>query len=285
MHIRFQKIKLFFRIFVPIYDYITSTDGMDMNIPAKLKNSICFACLLALPVGVYRGNPDSANVSLGAYGGIGQYAEIISSCDGESAKAKQKFTDVAGAASVRIPLTRNWNESPIILGLRAGTFRSTITPPGYSFSVPRPSTHFTYSYVNPNISFEFEDIGFGVGYLFKPMPDHFSDGVDHSAQASGHFRLGVPYRFYVLTDFNESLPIASGGGNYTGGIGFSIGKVSLFNGATIGHYYYPGLVHQLRLPLGASAAIDASFRWGSVEGIFEGGLSVGLVYQFGKPRH
>ncbi len=260
-----------------------------MRILSNLKNGIGFACLLALPIGVYQGNPDSANVSVGAYGGTGQYAAIIRSCEGETAKSENKFKDVAGAAYVRIPVTGTWSESPIVLGLRAGTFGSDFNPPTYSWNAPaypnanNSSIHFTYSYFNPNLSFEFEDLGFGMGYLFKPVPDNFSDDVHWTKHATGHVRLGKPHRFHVYGDYNESLPLASGGGNFTAGIGFPVGSISMFHGISWGHYYQPGAVHQLRFPIDRNASIDASIRWGSTEQIFEGGVAVGFVYTFGKP--
>ena len=289
MHIRFRKIKLFFRFFSLSCNHCRWEGSEIMRILSNLKNGLGFACLLALPIGIYQGDPDSTNASLGVYGGTGQYAAIIEGCETQPAQTRNSFSDVAGAAYVRIPVTRNWNESPIILGLRVGTFGSTFTPahfagdpPGGTYVGPA-STHFTYSYINPNLSLEFTGIGFGMGYLSKPVPVYFSNGIDWSKQFTAHFRLGTPEKFYVYYEVNESMPLASGGGNVVTGVGFPVGNISMFHGVSWGHYNHPGLVHRLRFPVNRTAAIDASLRWGTARGIFEGGIALGFVYSFGRP--
>jgi hypothetical protein len=278
MHIRFQKIKLFFRFFSLSYNNCRREVGEIMRILSNLKNGLGFACVLALPIGVYQGNPDSTNASLGVYGGTGRFAAFIQSCEGESRTTANNFSEYGGAAYLAVPPGTN---SPLVVGLRGGHFRSNLELASFGNSTKR--AEYTFDYLNPSVSLEFSRFGIGVGYVSENVPIHFGGSIETGPRFSSHLRVNIYRGSYLLSSFNEDMPLVSGGGSFNLGFGFPAGNVFLFNGLSAGQYHNAGVLHQGRIRLSRGVLFDASFRWGWTRGIFEGGGAVGLVYQFGRP--
>lgn len=251
-----------------------------MRILSNLKKGFGFACVLTLPIGIYQGNPDSTDFSIGAYGGAGRFAAFIQSCQGETRTAANNFSEYGGAAYLAVPPGKN---SPLVVGLRGGHFRSNLQLASFGNSTKR--AEYTFGYLNPSVSLEFSRFGVGVGYVSGNVPIHFGSSIETGPRFSSHLRVNIYRDSYLLGSFNEDVPLVSGGGSFNLGFGFPAGKVFLFNGLSAGQYNSVGMLHQGRIRLSKGVLIDASFRWGSTRGIFEGGGAVGLVYQFGKNRH
>jgi hypothetical protein len=249
-----------------------------MTILSKLKNGMCFCVVLGLPIGIYQGNPDSTSLSVGAYSGVGRFAAFVQGCNGETRTTANNFSEYGGAAYLAVPPGKN---SPFVVGLRGGHFSSNLQLASLSNYTER--AEYTFDYLNPSVSLEFSRFGIGVGYVSENVPIHFGGSVEMSPRFSSHLRVNIYRGGYILGSFNEDMPLVSGGGSFNLGFGFPAGKVFLFNALSAGQYHNAGVLHQGRIRLSKGVLLDASFRWGSTRGIFEGGGSVGLVYQFGKP--
>ena len=249
-----------------------------MTILSKLKNGMCFCVVLGLPIGIYQGNPDSTNLSIGAYGGAGRFAAFVQGCNGETRTTANNFSEYGGAAYLAIPPGKN---SPLVVGLRGGHFSSNLQLASISNYTER--AEYTFDYLNPSVSLEFSRFGIGVGYVSENVPIHFGGNIETGPRFSSHLRVNIYRGGYFLSSFNEDMPLVSGGGSFNLGFGIPAGKVFLFNGLSAGQYHNAGVLHQGRIRLSRGVLFDASFRWGWTRGIFEGGGAVGLVYQFGRP--
>jgi hypothetical protein len=251
-----------------------------MTILSKIKNGFRFCVVLTLPIGIYQGNPDSTDLSIGAYGGAGRLAAFVQGCNGETRTTANNFSEYGGAVYLAVPPGKN---SPLVVGLRGGHFGSNLELP--NLWNPTKRAEYTFDYLNSSVSLEFSRFGVGVGYISRRVPIHFSDHIETAPKFSGHLRLNIYRGGYFLTSFNEDVPLVSGGGSFNLGFGIPVGKVFLFNGLSAGQYHNVGVLHQGRIRLTRGILVDASFRWGSTRGIFEGGGAIGLVCQFGKNRH
>ncbi len=59
------------------------------------KNICCYCFVLALPVGIYHGDPDSLDYQIGLYGGGGQVASVLTSCSGvDDAKTSNRDIEI-----------------------------------------------------------------------------------------------------------------------------------------------------------------------------------------------
>lgn len=251
---------------------------------------MCMSFILVLPIGYYQGDPDSTNLVVGIYGGRGQTASVIRSCSGKAIeKTQNTFTDVSISAHTPIPPKR---ESPFVLGIRGGYFYSkahllSSQLPDYDVF---PERIVKKIYFNPSLNFEKKYIGVGFGFIFGGMPYRFkSIPYDESIEsydkiaASGHIRIGPPDKFYVIMSVAENSPIVAGGGYFNIGFGFKSHKyLSMFTGISGGFYDRPGVIQQGRFRLSRNLDADITLRMGKAEDIFEGSISGGLVYNFGR---
>jgi len=251
-----------------------------MTILSKIKNGVRFCVVLTLPIGIYQGNPDSTNLSIGAYGGAGRLVAFVQGCDGTTKKTVNSFADIGGAAYLAMPPGRN---SPFVVGLRGGHFGSNLQLP--RLHDQNQQVRYTFDYLNPNVSLEFYRFGLGVGYVSRRVPMSYGSDVEAGSNLSWHVRLTVFRGSYLLMGYNESIPLVSGGGSFDLGLGIPAGKAFLFNGVCAGQYHSVGFLHQARIRVARRVLVDASFRWALTEDVLEYGGALGLVYQFGTNRH
>ena len=150
---------------------------------------------------------------------------------------------------------------------------------------------YEYSYWNPHVAFESPYVGVGIGYLSEdPVlgfgewdlgwfeANYYSLGGT-GPPISAHLRLGNYARAHFLATYNENLPMVSGGGNITLGVGYPAGyRVGLFTGVTAAPYDRPGLLQKLSWRMSERFDLDFNGRIGVAGGLFEGSLSLGLRY-------
>jgi hypothetical protein len=99
--------------------------------------------------------------------------------------------------------------------------------------------------------------------------------------ASFHFRVGDPKKFYAIVSLNENKPLVSGGGYYDFGIGWASTKNAHFYiGVSGGLYDSFGLLTQGQLPVSKHLYLCGAFRYWDVHGISEQGISGGLEGRF-----
>ncbi len=256
--------------------------------------------VLVLPVGYYPDDPDSAEFVVGVHEGYGQMASVIRDCSGQALHAEgSSFLDVSGSAYITLPPR---NRSPWVLGLRGGYWHSkaakaeshTSGYPDYIVTYGRsPEHHISFSYLNPNLSYETKYIGLGIGYMFSGnIPFRFEEWEPHEhplhpprpheVPVSGHLRLGNRERLYFAASFAESTPLVSGGSFLSVGMGYPSGEhTRLSTGLSIGLYDMPGVVQQARFRLSRAFDADVTVRFGQAGGVFEGSLAGGLICRFG----
>jgi hypothetical protein len=177
-------------------------------------------------------------------------------------------------------------EDPFIVGLRAGHLSADFEPvSGNDYSAE-------HGYINPYGSIESKYFGFGLGWIRNLGPrletmrgwnlyynlldfDNDLDFRKSENYGSGHLRIGSVSSVYFLTSVNEGVPIASQYGFFLMGLGYGGAPRWHFLGGLSGGFYdeagfYLGLGHDM----GKSGRPQLSFRLGSSEGEFEGGVSL-----------
>ena len=263
---------------------------MKQNLLSKCKRLAQVGIVLALPIGIDSDPDNRADFVFGLYGGTGKYVSLVESCEGPTRSAESSFTEGAFGAFMRVP-TRS--HSPVVVGLAGGLWRSDITLVGDYVYDEQTSTYrknhigtLTYGYVIPSIGLEAEKAAIGVGVLVGKSPVQFDENMTFSPHFAGHARVGRADGFHISYSLNENMPLISGGGNGNIGLGFSLGEgAMMYHGLSVGGYHYPGLVHQLRLPLDRASSLDVSFRWGATVDetkTSEIGFSVGFRRYFGS---
>lgn len=253
-----------------------------------LSHSVFVTFLLVLPVGYYPDSGDSSDINIGIYGGHGQVASVIRDCAGNTLHSESsEFSDVSGV--VYYPVSRN-RHSVITIGLKGGYWSA----PKAGFATRNINgnygrtieTSISYSYINPNISFELKKIGFGIGYLnglqgFTFDDFRYGDDIDE-IPFTGHVRLGKLNNYYFLFSLQENLPLASGGGYMNIGLGYGKSEsVKAFTGLSFGFYESAGFVYQVRFKTKSSFDFDFSLRLGSAGGKSETAISVGVLFKIG----
>lgn len=236
--------------------------------------------ILVLPVGYYPDDPDSSNFTLGVYGGTGQVASVLRGCSGAAYRSeKSSYKDVSGIAT----WTLNPRErTPIIIGVRGGYWQASKARFPVSGSGPTVEMKLDFEYFNPNLSLEGRNAGMGFGVIFGHVPYSFDSPYEKIA-VSGHLRMGNIEKFHFKFSFAENTPIISGGGLFDLGFGYSAGsKTRMFTGLSFGFYDRPGLLQQSRIRLNNKVDTDISIRIGKAGDAFEGSLSAGVIYRFGR---
>lgn len=236
--------------------------------------------ILVLPVGYYPDDPDSSNLSVGVYGGTGQVASVLRSCSGTAIRTeKSSFKDVSGIAT--------WTLNPqektrIIIGVRGGYWRASKARFANLGNVSTAEMKLNFEYFNPNLSVERKNVGIGFGVIFGHVPISFDDLYERIS-VSGHLRLGNIKKFHFIFSFAENMPLISGGGLFDLGFGYPAGsKMSMFTGLSAGFYDRLGLLQQTRIRINNRVDTDITFRIGKAGDAFEGSLSGGLIYRFGR---
>ena len=238
--------------------------------------------ILVLPVGYYPDDPDSSNLSVGVYGGTGQVASVLRSCDGTAIRTeKSSFKDVSGIAT--------WTLNPrqkthIVIGVRGGYWRASKARFAESRTGPTAIRELDFEYFNPNLSVERKNVGIGFGVIFGHVPISFDDLRERERiSVSGHLRVGNIKKVHLIFSFAENTPLISGGGLFDFGFGHPAGRnLRMFTGLSAGFYDRLGFLHQSRIRLSNMIDTDITFRIGAAGDAFEGSLSGGLIYRFGR---
>lgn len=225
----------------------------------RRSRSIVAASLLLAPMGVGlklpNDSPDSLAVSatgdeprattLRFGAGMGRYGRTIhddrffslgySDCaggtiyDGYSAdfNFKDEYHDYGGQLDVQA-------SDHVHVGLRGGWIDETASYVNASLDPAIVDTLFagqttdnsiTQYYVSPYVSYEYPAWGLGVGFVYSDnrlWTDEviqYGDHDDASFYPTGHARLGRLDQVYLTASMWEGVPIYSGGGAYTFGVG------------------------------------------------------------------
>jgi hypothetical protein len=239
------------------------------------------AFLLSLPVAYLPDSTDQTQVVVGAYGGGGQAATIIRDCVGNPISSSANgFGEVSGVAAVVVPLAERSN---LVVTAKAGyigvNWRLVATPSGSS----SPRLNLNYSYFNPSVAWESRYVGLGIGAIFGDIPVSLDfAGYDDVIPISGHLRFGQIDKVYFNFSVMENIPLASGGGLVDVGLGYTVSRrLQMYSAFTAGFYEQPGFLQQARIRLGHRAYLDLAGRAGGADGIFEYGLSAGLMFRLG----
>jgi len=239
-----------------------------------LTHVACISFILVLPIGYYPEDPDSSGLALGVYGGHTQMASVIRSCQGDIVSSDAYTgTEVAGAAYMAVPPS---GHEPLVLGLRGGYWETRTG-----------DQRFSLTYWNPNFNLETEYFGWGLGYMYGDVPRQFDDLAnpyqdDGYLRVTGHLRIGNAGKVYFSTSWGENSPLVTGGGMFDIGLGYPVGRTTrAFSGLTAGFYDGPGFSQQFQSRIARRLDLDLRFRFGSSGGVFEGGMSAGLVWRIG----
>lgn len=240
--------------------------------------------ILVLPIGYYPDDPDSSNLSVGVYGGTGQVASVLRDCSGTAIRTeKSSFKDVSGIAT--------WTLNPrqkthIIIGVRGGYWQASKARFPVRSSTATTEMKLDFEYFNPNLSVERRHVGIGFGVIFGHVPIFFDDLFDdlyEEISISYHLRLGNIKKFHFILSTAENTPLISGGGLFNLGFGYPAGsKMSMFTGLSFGFYDLPGFLQQSRMRINNRIDTDITLRLGGAGDAFEGSLSAGLIYRFGR---
>ena len=139
-----------------------------------------------------------------------------------------------------------------------------------------------FEYFNTSLSYEGRKGGIGLGVIFGHVPISF-DGLREKISISGHVRAGNIKKVHFIFSFGENTPLISGGGLFDFGFGHPAGRnLRMFTGLSAGFYDRLGFLHQSRIRLSNRIDTDITFRIGAAGDAFEGSLSGGLIYRFGR---
>lgn len=261
----------------------------------RLRHTTMWMFLLIMPVGVRIDGNTGDELTIEGHVGAGQLASVIRDCSGDAISSESNsFSDYAGA----VQYSHRFGEGNfVVLGLRSGQFRMDYQAATTAPVLSDPY-RYEYSYWNPYVAIESPYMGFGIGYLsedplmgfgkwdFGSIEDLYFGIGDFGPPISAHLRFGNYAKAHFLATYNENLPMVSGGGNITLGVGYHSGNnVSLFTGLTAAPYDRPGLVQKLSWGLSERFDLDLNGRAGAAGGTFEGSFSLGLRYHLpvGEP--
>src|SRR5262245_34579684 len=235
--------------------------------------------LTPLPIQMNPHGDSSATVTLSdgtrleVYGGAGEYAFISRGCEGAVAQRRPvSFHDVGGA------IEQGLGATGVSIGARGGwmkdDFASTeegIDPGLAGVVIETPRDVIENKYVNPYITYEKPGGSVGLGWVihdkeFITAGEHARTEEQHQLNDfSGHLRMGSERRYFAVR-WMESVPIYSGGGYLTIGVGGhpAGGPLSLCMGlAAGGPYEGAGIVIQTDYPVadGLNVVIRSRLGW------------------------
>jgi hypothetical protein len=231
--------------------------------------------LFMLPIAVGM-EGDSASTSVGFGAGIGSYAHITRGCEGNVlSKEEVPYQDLAVSIDHRV-------EKNFQLGVKGGWF-------GQDEVQGRDGTEPAVRavYVNPNAAIELRRFGLGLGIVAADAPLHrlllldeggWNDG--EGILPSGHLRIGT-HRGYFSLRLLEGMPLVSGGGLLTAGIGFEpVPAAAAWIGFSApGPYDRGGFLTEAAIPVRRDLHLQIGARYGSTAGVSEFGFPFGLSYR------
>ena len=240
-----------------------------------IRRSTLWVMIIVMPIGIRIDGENDGELTIEGHGGTGQVYSILRDCSGNPvASQENEYSDYAGAIQYSI---RSGNENFIVLGVRGGRLYSEYRPASRGPSQVNPRDY-EFSYMNPYLALEGPYAGVGIGYLAGAPGLHFGER-ETATPLSAHLRLGSYAAVHFLTTFNENLPLASGGGYFTMGIGYPVGsRANFFTGASGFPYDRGGLVQKVSVRLSDRFDLDLNGRVGWTAGNLENGFSFGLRY-------
>ncbi len=268
----------FFTIDICHVRVILFITGIGMLFKAIIRGLLLLILTMGLPIGLEQDDPDSPDMQFGIHGGGGRVASVITGCNGVEEAVKNDFLDISGEVYLRVPPRSN---SPMILGLRGGYWRTDLDLINYGYFEHIPD--YSYSYLNPCVSFETRYIGMGLGVIIGNVPYRFDNAIIYeTGPISGHIRLGSVRGVNVSLSILESTPLASGGGLYDLSVSVPLSdRFRASYGLGFAPYYHVGFVQRNRIGISRNFALDISWRIGGTEGVAEYGISAGLIYRLG----
>lgn len=281
----------------------------------KIGLKLC-SVLMVLPLvmGVQKHHSDSLYTDLTIGAGGGSYGNTFytrtynpssgSGCEGSSSggswtyhESREKITYKDGGIGLETTTSKKTK-----FGIRLGYIKDTrIEIQNETYTKVSKTSYI----INPHISFEWEGIGLGAGFvmatkgLYYPSfnqdtynrDENYFTGNDRSKDIlpSFHLRLGSPKYFYASVSYLENIPVLSGGGYLNYGVGTeAIPHVSLWAGYSDKKPFEKGsFLLKGGLKLSKSLSLNFAYR-PSVETqgmevfkpIKESAFSVRLSYRF-----
>lgn len=253
------------------------------RLASHLTRTLGSLLLLALPVGFYAENPDSIDFVVGVHGGTGQLVSVLHDCSGNTV-AYQKNTFHDYSVSAYLPVARI-RQTPVVAGVRAGHF-DTQALVASRYPLPTDELRTRRDYINPNISLELRNVGFGFGAVIGDIPASFSDLDEETRNhlpVSAHLRVGDIESAYALFSLMENTPLLSGGSYFDCGIGYTASRtLHGYSAVSLGFYDHVGFLQQARVRLNRSVDFELTLRLGESERYFEGSVAGGIRIAFGR---
>lgn len=306
---RYAPVRFPFRPFRPSRSLVACTlllgpMGVGVEIPSDSSD--------ATPVESQASEVKTTSLRFGAGGGVsGQtvHAQRVillgySDCGGEPINEtfdadfhfKDEYRDYGGELDIQLSETAH-------LGLRGGWVEETVSYLGSTLDPAVVDTLFqgfrfddssTYLYFNPFFSAEHPEWGIGAGFivsdgrLLTNDRKEYNELDDVTFFPTGHVRLGSLRTLYFNASLWESVPIYSGGGMFTLGIGLRpVAPLEIWGGMSDGGPYSNGyFLARANADLGRRLTLGAAVRLKSdVDEVYqpvfsEHGLSFSLTYKF-----
>jgi hypothetical protein len=221
-------------------------------------------------------------------GGAGYYAFIARGCEGQQIDhVPVHFGEAAGEISHRFA------SAPYRIGVRGGWIEDRIG--GSSSGILGSSdidTTRTTGYVNPFVALEARRVSVGVGWVahdneFMTTNENASLDENHAINdVSAHLIIGSLDRKYFAIRWMESVPLYSGGGYLTIGVGGGApdSPLELYGGFSAGGPYDSGGLFfdgSYQLPKNLRVTLAARGGYGGNQA--QTGVSLGLMYRMRKP--
>jgi len=259
---------------------------------------IALSALTPISVQVHTEGDTSATITMSdgtrveVYGGAGEYSFISRGCEGVVSRRPVSFHDVGGGIEQAL------GKTGLSIGVRGGWMRDDIgrLEGGNSFAPATESPDSTRvvienRYVNPYITYEKPRGSVGLGWVahdkeFITAGEGARQEDQHPLNDfSGHLRIG-PERHYFAVRWMESVPIYSGGGYLTIGVGGrpANGRLSLYGGMGAGGPYEGAVIMlQAGYPLGNHVTVGARTRLGWSGDRNASGVALGVGYHSLRP--
>jgi hypothetical protein len=222
-------------------------------------------------------------------GGVGEYAFVSRGCEGQILD-----TDVVKLRDAGMLVEQGFGDFPVRLGVRGGVIRERAQFDSGVLFDPNTGTYVPFDgrvtydnrYVNPYLSYVRPAGSVGFGWVFHDIEfltagEGSRDQSDHPANDfSAHLRIGSPRRYFAI-QWMEGVPISSGGGYLTLGIGGQPrdARVHLFGGLGAGGPYEgAGLALQASYALSPQFSAHLRSRLGYSGGKGASGVALGLGF-------